>query len=85
MKYNTTILKIAVHRDGESPVFGEGNTYVKVEDEGGGPFLVIEQDASEFHIDGQNQVRMDYEEFLAVSEAAKMLMHQLYIEQETMK
>jgi hypothetical protein len=27
------------------------------------------------------KVRMDYEEFLAVAEAAKMLMHQMYIEQ----
>ena len=80
MKYATTILKVAIHRETEHPVFGEGNTYVEVDDEAGGPFLVIEQDDSEFHVDGRNQVGMDYEEFLAVAEAAKMLMHQMYIE-----
>lgn len=80
-KYVTTILKVAVHRESENPVFGEGNTYVSVDDEAAGPFLVIEQDA-----DGDNNsigtasLRIDYEEFLAVAEAAKMLMHQLYIE-----
>ena len=77
MKYKTTILQVAIHLEEENPVFGEGNTYVKVEDEAGGPFLVIQQsdDNEEAGI-----VRMEYEEFLAVAEAAKMLMHQLYIE-----
>ena len=77
-KYKTTILQVAVHRENSNPVFGEGNTYVQVEDEAGGPFLVIEQ-----HDDNteNGKVRMDYEEFLAVAEAAKMLMHQMYIEE----
>jgi hypothetical protein len=57
--------------------FGEGNTYVSVDDEAGGPFLTIQQ-----HDDSNEpgKVRMDYEEFMAVAEAAKMLMHQMYIE-----
>ena len=72
-KYATTTLKVAVHREDVNPVFGEGVTYVSVDDEAGGPFLVIEQE------DGS--IRLDYEEFVAVAEAVKTLMHQMYIEQ----
>jgi hypothetical protein len=81
-KYATTILKVAVHREEESPIFGEGNTYVSVNDEAGGPFLTIEQDTDGYNNSiGTAVLRIDYEEFLVVAEAAKMLMHQLYIEQ----
>jgi len=76
-KYKTTILQVCVHREESNPVFGEGNTYVRVDDEAGGPFVVLQQQDD----DAQNgTVRFDYEEFLAVAEAAKMLMHQMYIE-----
>ena len=76
--YKTTILQVSVHREESNPVFGEGNTYVSVEDEAGGPFLTIEQTDVVME---NGKVRMDYEEFMAVAEAAKMLMHQMYIEQ----
>ena len=81
-EYKTTILQVAIHREEVNPVFGEGNTYVKVEDEAGGPFLVIEQ-----HDDGSENgvVRMDYAEFMAVAEAAKMLMHQMYVEKAALE
>ena len=77
-EFKTTILQVAVHREDANPVFGEGVTYVRVEDEAGGPFLIIEQHNDDVR---PGTVRMDYEEFLAVAEAAKMLMHQVYIEQ----
>ena len=77
-KYKTTILQVSVHREESNPIFGEGNTYVSVEDEAGGPFLTIEQTDVVME---NGKVRMDYEEFMAVAEAAKMLMHQMYIEQ----
>ena len=76
--YKTTILQVSVHREESNPIFGEGNTYVSVDDEAGGPFLTIQQTDAVME-DGK--VRMDYEEFMAVAEAAKMLMHQMYIEQ----
>ena len=78
MKYKTTILQVAIHQEESNPNFGEGNTYVSIDDEAAGPFLVIEQ-----HDDNgePGKLRFDYEEFLAVAEAAKMLMHQMYIEQ----
>ena len=80
-KYATTILKVAVHREEENPIFGEGNTYVSVDDEAGGPFLTIEQDTDGYNNSiGTATLRIDYEEFLVVAEAAKMLMQQMYIE-----
>ena len=82
MKYKTTILQVAIHREESNPIFGEGNTYVSVDDEAGGPFLVIQQTDDDIEA---GRVRMDYEEFMAVAEAAKMLMHQMYIEQAVQK
>ena len=76
--FKTTILQVAVHREESNPIFGEGNTYVRVDDEAGGPFLVLEQHDDDVR---NGTVRFDYEEFLAVAEAAKTLMHQMYIEQ----
>jgi hypothetical protein len=75
--FKTTILQVSVHREESNPVFGEGNTYISVEDEAAGPFLVIQQTDDVME---HGKVRMDYEEFMAVAEAAKMLMHQMYIE-----
>jgi hypothetical protein len=77
-KFATTTLKVAVHREDINPVFGEGVTYVSVDDEAAGPFLVIEQHDDDVR---PGTVRLDYEEFMAVAEAAKTLMHQMYIEQ----
>ena len=77
-KYKTTILQVCIHREESNPIFGEGNTYVSVDDEAGGPFLIIQQHDENSE---PGKVRMDYEEFMAVAEAAKMLMHQMYIEQ----
>lgn len=36
-----TILKVAIHRDDSNPVFGEDNLYLEIDDESGGPFIVI--------------------------------------------
>lgn len=77
-KYVSTIIKIAVHRETENPLFGEGNTFVSVEDEAAGPFLIIEQNDS---YSTEKNLRMDYAELLAVVEAAKTLMHQAYVEE----
>ena len=76
-KYVSTIMSVSVHREAVDPIYGEFNVVVRVEDEGGGPFLVLEQSTD----DGANQkIRVDYDELLAVVQAAKMLMEQTYIE-----
>jgi len=77
-KYRTTILQVSIHREESNPIFGEGNTYVSVDDEAGGPFITIQQ--SDDCVEA-GKVKFDYGEFVAVAEAAKMLMHQMYIEQ----
>lgn len=81
-EFKTTILQIVVHREEDNPVFGENNTYVSIDDETSGPFLVIQQlnETSE-----SGKVKFDYTEFIAVTEAAKLLMHQLYIEKADVK
>lgn len=81
-EFKTTILKVAVHSEESNPTYGNGNTYVSVDDETGGPFLVIENDSDEH---GFNTLRIEYAEFLAVAEAAKMLMHQMYIEKAALE
>ena len=76
-KYISTIMSVSVHQEAVDPTYGEFNIVVRVEDEGAGPFLVLEQPQSR----GANQkIRVDYDELLAVVQAAKMLMEQTYIE-----
>lgn len=76
-KYVSTIMSVSVHNKAVNPIYGEFNVVVSVEDEGAGPFLVLEQSTD----DGANQkIRVDYDELLAVVQAAKMLMEQTYIE-----
>ncbi len=76
-KYVSTIMSVSVHNKAVNPIYGEFNVVVRVEDEGGGPFLVLEQSTD----DSVNQkIRLDYDELLAVVQAAKMLMEQTYIE-----
>ena len=75
-KYVTTIMSVSVHNKAVNPIYGEFNVVVHVEDEGAGPFLVLEQSTD----DSANQkIKLDYDELLAVTQAAKMLMGQTYI------
>ena len=80
--WEITMLKASVHGPNDHPVFGEWNTYVCVQDDAGGPYLEIEQDTDEY---GTQKIRVDYKQFLKIAEAAKMLMHQLYIERAELK
>jgi len=38
-----TVMRVAVHKPDQSADHGEGVTHVAIEDEGGGPFLLLEQ------------------------------------------
>ena len=78
----TTILQVVIHREDSNPVFGEGNTYVSVEDDAAGPFLVIKQPDYDAEM---GKIQLDFDELTAVVEAAKMLMHQMYIEKQALK
>lgn len=63
-----TPLMVSVHRKGYNPVYGEGAIKVTVEDEGGGPFIVLE--SNEGNEDG---LRIDMDELEAVTAAARKL------------
>jgi hypothetical protein len=76
-KYVSTITSISVHNKAVNPIFGEFNVAVRVEDEGAGPFLVLEQNTDDL---ANQSIRLDYDEFLAVAQAVKMLLEQTYIE-----
>lgn len=63
-----TPLKVSVHLKGDNPVCGEGAIKVTVEDEGGGPFIVLE--SNEGNEDG---LRIDMDQLEAVTAAARKL------------
>lgn len=64
-----TVTEIAVHKEGESPIFGEIVTHVKLDDEGGGPFIKIVQ-----HNDTQmSEIRLDFNEIEYIMKAIEIL------------
>jgi len=73
MKYKSTILKIAIHTENMNPIFGESVTHVGVDDDAGGPFLVLSQCNDEIK---EGEVRVDFEEFEQIYLASKTLMAQ---------
>lgn len=65
-EYKTTITQVTIHKADDSAVFGESATRIKLEDEGAGGYLVIEQE------DGS--IRVDLEELeLVIVEARKIM------------
>lgn len=63
-----TPLMVSVHRKGDNPVYSERAIKVTVEDEGGGPFIVLE--SNEGMEDG---LRIDMDELEAATSAARKL------------
>lgn len=59
MKYYNTITQISVGMEDDNPIFGEC-VRVQLEDDGGGVFLVLEQDGLDDHT---NQVRIGLDEW----------------------
>lgn len=63
-----TTTMISTHLPGDSPLFGESVVTVSLDDDGGGPFISLHQP------NGGGKIELDYEQFLLVVDAAKMLM-----------
>ena len=64
-----TVTEIAVHKEDESPIFGDIVTHVKLDDEGAGTFIKIVQ-----HNDAQtNEIRLDFNEIEYILKAIEML------------
>lgn len=65
----STVVSISVHRPDESPIFGESSTIVSLDDEGGGPFIVLTQ-----HNEREDHAQaFDLEELREVLAAAEQL------------
>jgi hypothetical protein len=63
-----TIIEVAVHYKQINPIFGEGVTHVRIDDEAAGGFIVLKQDDKE--------LRFDLEELEEVIIAARELLAQ---------
>ena len=63
-----TPLQVSVYRKGDNPVYSERVIKVTVDDEGGGPFIVL--DSNEGMADG---LRIDMDELEAATAAARQL------------
>lgn len=72
MKYFNTITQISVGQKTDNPVFGEC-VRVRLEDEAGGMFLVLEKDGSD---DKLNEVRIGLDEWDNICQAVLMLKNQ---------
>jgi hypothetical protein len=67
-----TITEISIHREDQSPIFGELTTEVKLADEGGGMFVKISQDSD----DGYSAVRLGFDELEYLNKAILILQKQ---------
>ena len=73
IKYQSTILSVAIHRPCDNPIYGECVTTVRVEDEAGGAFIAIRQNERPGVAEGE--IWLDSEELeLIVNEARRMLL-----------
>jgi hypothetical protein len=64
-----TVTEIAVHKEGESPIFGDIVTHVKLDDEGAGTFIKIMQSSDT----QMNEIRLDFNEVEYIIKAIEML------------
>lgn len=72
-KFSKTILVISVHSEGDNPVFADSATHVCIEDEAGGPFIILKQVNDQIQ---PGEVRLDYEELKTINEAVEMMFTQ---------
>lgn len=63
-----TSVKVAIHRESASPIDGDGNIYLQLDDEGGGAFFLL------FQPDSSGSIRVDPEDIEAIARAARFLM-----------
>lgn len=73
-QYRTTTIAVSIHPPGENPVFSEHATHMRLEDEGGGPFIIVKQCHPGVE---PGEVRLDLPELVLVHETAQQLLGQL--------
>jgi hypothetical protein len=64
-----TVTELAIHKEDESPIFGDMVTHVKLDDEGGGAFIKITQECES----QLNEIRLDFTEVEYLIKAIEML------------
>ena len=69
----TVVTAYSVYEEGDSPVFGNTATHVRLEDEAAGQFIVLEQTHEDIK---PGQLTFDLDELEAVLVAARKLMAQ---------
>lgn len=74
MAYKLCTTQINLFKEGDSPVFGETNTTISLQDEGAGVFLEIKQDPSDFGPGGY--LRFDFDEAETLYKAMLILKQQ---------
>lgn len=68
-KFKITPIKYAVHWETENPIYGERVIHVMIDDEAGGPFIVLKS------LDGiDKELRIDPDEMEIVFKAAQQLL-----------
>lgn len=72
-QYRTIITSLMVLPAGDS-IFSEQATTIRIEDEGAGAFLVIEQHPNHTPTDGSQQIRIDCVEWTHIKEAGDRMM-----------
>jgi hypothetical protein len=72
--FKMTPITIAIHKENDSPVFGETATHISLEDSGAGCFLKITQfpDTS-----ASNEINLEFEELELLTQAAEKLRENL--------
>lgn len=71
-----TPVAVAVHRVGDSPVFGESMTHIRVEDDAAGPYIVISQPAGREGDLKPGELAFDADELPVIYQAAMRLLKQ---------
>lgn len=70
-KYVITPIKLCVHMKKANPIFGEQVTYVSLDDEAAGPFIVLEQDNED--VQGISKIKLDFDEIPMLLKAIEQL------------
>lgn len=71
MTYRVTPIAVAVHVDGESPIFGEQTIGVWIDDEAAGPYIVLKQLGTDDPKLGE--IGLDLEQLVIITNVAKKL------------
>lgn len=69
-QWTKTILRMSIHHVGENPIYSESATHVDVEDEAGGPFIILRQSSDNAQV---GEVRLDFEEVEMIAQVVKEL------------